>query len=253
MKKKEIMILGHRGYSKKYLENSLISFKKAFFYKADGIECDLQKTKDNNFIIIHDESVDRVTSKTGRVNRFNLNQIKKIKLKNNQKIPLLTDMLKNMPKNKILNLEIKKETIKESDCPKITGILKKYIAKERLIISSFSYNLLDYFKKNFFIIGLLVPGKFNLIKLIFSLVKYKPDYINLPIRIFKTVGSLITNILLIIIKLFKIKILFWVVNSENEFNKASRFADVIITDDPEFIVKLKNKETARERERSREK
>ena len=48
-------LLAHRGYSAKYPENTLLAFKKAFEKKADGIECDLQKSKDNKFVIIHDD------------------------------------------------------------------------------------------------------------------------------------------------------------------------------------------------------
>ena len=58
MKKKLPKILAHRGYSQKFPENTLLAFNKAFENNADGIECDLQKSKDNKFVIIHDDKIE---------------------------------------------------------------------------------------------------------------------------------------------------------------------------------------------------
>jgi glycerophosphoryl diester phosphodiesterase len=58
MKKKTPIILAHRGYSQKFPENTLLAFNKAFENNADGIECDLQKSKDNIIIFfkkLHEE------------------------------------------------------------------------------------------------------------------------------------------------------------------------------------------------------
>ena len=60
----------HRGYSGKYPENTMLAFRKAVEAGADGIELDVQLTRDGEPVIIHDELVDRTTDGTGRVKDF---------------------------------------------------------------------------------------------------------------------------------------------------------------------------------------
>ena len=49
--------LGHRGYSEKYPENTMIAFKKAIEGNFDGVETDVHLTKDNRLVLIHDEKI----------------------------------------------------------------------------------------------------------------------------------------------------------------------------------------------------
>ena len=51
---KHIISVAHRGYSGKYKDNSLISFKKAFQKNFDMIEMDLQCSSDGEIFIFHD-------------------------------------------------------------------------------------------------------------------------------------------------------------------------------------------------------
>ncbi len=46
-------VIGHRGYSEKYPENTMISFAKAIEVGADGIELDVHMTSDNELIVHH--------------------------------------------------------------------------------------------------------------------------------------------------------------------------------------------------------
>ena len=53
-------VWAHRGASGYAPENTLEAFKKAEKMKADGVELDVQLTKDGELVVIHDETVDRV-------------------------------------------------------------------------------------------------------------------------------------------------------------------------------------------------
>ena len=77
---KKIKIIAHRGYSKKYHENTKTAFLKAIKHNADGIELDVQKTRDNEFVVIHDNKIDRISKKKGRINNFSWKELKKIKI-----------------------------------------------------------------------------------------------------------------------------------------------------------------------------
>lgn len=56
-------IFAHRGYSGNYPENTMLAFKKAIECGVDGIELDVQLTKDREVVIIHDETIEPLMEK----------------------------------------------------------------------------------------------------------------------------------------------------------------------------------------------
>ena len=70
-------VFAHRGYSGKYPENTMLSFKKAAETGCDGIELDVQLTRDGIVVIIHDETIERTTDGTGEVKDFTYDELKK--------------------------------------------------------------------------------------------------------------------------------------------------------------------------------
>lgn len=54
-------IFAHRGASGYAPENTLEAFALAMEMGADGIELDVQLTKDGEVVVIHDEVIDRVS------------------------------------------------------------------------------------------------------------------------------------------------------------------------------------------------
>ena len=75
-------IWAHRGCSQRYPENTEISFRKAAEIKGlEGIELDVQLTKDGEMVVIHDERVDRTTDGIGFVKDFTLKEIKELSIK----------------------------------------------------------------------------------------------------------------------------------------------------------------------------
>ncbi len=70
-------IWAHRGCSQMYPENTLTAFEKAMNIKGvAGIELDIQLTRDNELVVIHDERVDRTTDGYGNVRDFTLKELK---------------------------------------------------------------------------------------------------------------------------------------------------------------------------------
>ncbi len=55
------LIFAHRGYSAALPENTMSAFLEAEKAGADGIELDVQLTKDGEIVVIHDEKVNRTT------------------------------------------------------------------------------------------------------------------------------------------------------------------------------------------------
>lgn len=71
-------IYGHRGAAGTHPENTLLSFEEALNNGVDGIELDVQLTKDGELIVMHDPTVDRTTSGSGYVNEMTLAEIKQL-------------------------------------------------------------------------------------------------------------------------------------------------------------------------------
>lgn len=104
-------IWAHRGSSTKYIENTMQAFEEAIADKADGIELDVQRTKDGQLVVYHDEQLKRLTG----VDRFlwqltwaEIQALDLHALNGEAKIPLLKDVLELMKgTNLIVNIELK--------------------------------------------------------------------------------------------------------------------------------------------------
>ena len=68
----------HRGFCGKYPENTMLALRKALEAGVDGIELDVQLTKDGHVVIIHDETVNRTTNGTGTVVSYLLEDLQKL-------------------------------------------------------------------------------------------------------------------------------------------------------------------------------
>jgi glycerophosphoryl diester phosphodiesterase len=235
---KEFRIYAHRGYSEKYPENTLLAFSKAFECGADGVECDLQKTKDGKYVVIHDCFVDRVSSNIkGYVREMTLSEIKTCDLGSGQTVPEFGEFLEKIPEGKFLDLELKNETITEEDCPEIYDILVRHISREFVLISSFESSLLPYFRKKGVKTGLLV-GKVGLLKLISTIIKTNPYYLNLPVQMFQIIGKFGSMLFIRFMMFFGKKIIFYTVDNGSDLANSMKYSQMFITDRVEFIPAL---------------
>lgn len=109
-------IWAHRGCSQRYPENTLLAFEKAAsIQNLTGIELDIQLTRDNELVVMHDERVDRTTEGSGFVRDYTLAQIKKLHIYAGgnpaQSVPTMEevfDLLEmRMKSGFLLNIELK--------------------------------------------------------------------------------------------------------------------------------------------------
>lgn len=144
----EILVLAHRGYSHIYPENTMLAFRKALEAGADGIETDVQVTKDGVLVLIHDDDVSRVSDGTGRIKdltyeellKFDFGIMKGPQFKG-EKIPTLQELL-DLVKDKdiLLNIEIKYGSfLYEGIEEKTYRMVKKNGLLEKVIFSSFNH------------------------------------------------------------------------------------------------------------------
>ena len=78
MDQEKTKVWAHRGASGYAPENTLDAFQKAVEMGADGIELDVQMTKDGELVVIHDETIDRVSNGKGWVKDYTYEELKKV-------------------------------------------------------------------------------------------------------------------------------------------------------------------------------
>ena len=69
-------VWAHRGASGYAPENTLEAFQKAVELGADGVELDIQLTKDDQIVVIHDETIDRTSDGKGWVKDYTLEELR---------------------------------------------------------------------------------------------------------------------------------------------------------------------------------
>ncbi|MBQ9685091.1 MAG: glycerophosphodiester phosphodiesterase [Oscillospiraceae bacterium] len=140
-------ILGHRGYSGKYPENTMLSFQKAIDAGADGIELDVHATKDGALVVIHDETVDRTTDGTGAIFDLTLDEIKALNANlrfpeyGPQAVPTFEEYCAWAAENGVYtNVEIKTDNTCYPDLEKkVWDVIVKYGLEDKVIFSSFNH------------------------------------------------------------------------------------------------------------------
>ena len=58
-KEKYLLSINHRGYGS-YPENTIIAYKKDYIEGFDSVECDVRKTSDGKYVLLHDASINRI-------------------------------------------------------------------------------------------------------------------------------------------------------------------------------------------------
>src|SRR5690554_7692352 len=73
------LVIAHRGGAGLYPENTTEAFRRALTdHRADAVELDIHPTRDYQWVVIHDNTVDRTTNATGRVDEMTVDQIKEL-------------------------------------------------------------------------------------------------------------------------------------------------------------------------------
>ncbi|HLS97035.1 MAG TPA: glycerophosphodiester phosphodiesterase family protein [Sphingobacterium sp.] len=109
------LVSAHRGGpAPGYPENAIETFQRVADKMPAIIECDIALTKDSVLVLMHDETIDRTTTGTGRVNQHTLEELQKHYLKDNAgsvtdyKIPTLKEALRWGIGKVIFTLDVKR-------------------------------------------------------------------------------------------------------------------------------------------------
>ena len=138
-------IYAHRGSSIQHPELTLTAFKAAVDEGADGFECDVRLTKDNQVILWHDPDMERIAGYSARIADTNLKEIKRLY----PQTMTLEELL-------ILARDNKKELAIETKHPvptgsavekKVMALLKQEKSVAQISVMSFSWLALENIRR----------------------------------------------------------------------------------------------------------
>jgi glycerophosphoryl diester phosphodiesterase len=93
----EPMAIAHRGGAGLAPENTLRAFHTAMSLGFRYLETDVRLTRDGHLVCFHDATLDRVTDGRGRVDRYNLVELRSLRVFDAEPIPTLVEALDAVP------------------------------------------------------------------------------------------------------------------------------------------------------------
>jgi len=169
MSKEAMKVAAHRGYSGLYPENTMLAFGKAAEAGADEIELDVQLSKDGKVVVIHDESLERLTGQKAWVWDMRFDELEKLNVAKQvygdkygfNPIPSLDEYFAWVKSTGIVtNIELKNGRFYYEELEEKTlALIAKHKLEEQVFFSSFNHaSLLKCKKLNPKILcGALVP------------------------------------------------------------------------------------------------
>lgn len=154
-----LQLVGHRGASAHAPENTLASVMLAYEEGAFAAECDIQITKDNKLVLMHDDSVLRTSGVDKKVSELTYREIMNLDVgswKGDKwagiKVPLLADVVYQIPEDHLLFIEIKggdnNTGASSATLLALLDLLEKLPQHrtEKLVFISFDHDVLGRFK-----------------------------------------------------------------------------------------------------------
>lgn len=144
---KNLFKIGHRGAMGHETENTIASVKKALALGVDVIEVDVFMIKSGELVVFHDETLDRLTDTSGRIEDFTLEELQKVVVKGYHRIPTLDEVIETTDRLVVLNIELKGKNTTKPTLELLQKYYQKGWKKEDFLISSFLWDELETFRK----------------------------------------------------------------------------------------------------------
>jgi len=251
LENKNIIITGHRGAAGLAPENTLASIQLAIELGVDRIEIDVQQTKDNKIIVLHDRTLRRTTTGHGFVKNLTYDEILQFsagykfnKFYINEKVPTLEQVIDLIDGKVELLIETKYSYMYYPNIERhIINIIKNKNAKDWCKVISFNDRALFRINKldNSIRLGKLFVGKHAHLPLSFD------KGLNIrPLKKYAFVDEVIvkhdyaTKAIIEKVHEFGKELHVWTVNNEATIQKLiERGVDGIISDYPNLLMKYR--------------
>ena len=138
----ETLVFGHRGAMASAPMNTMAAFELAIAQAADGIELDMQLSRDGYAVVIHDYTVDKTTDGSGNVRDKTLAELKSLDAGSwfrqtfaGERIPTLDEVFDTLGDQLFVNVEIKSTGENSGDIENV--VARSFWATRCKIESSF--------------------------------------------------------------------------------------------------------------------
>jgi glycerophosphoryl diester phosphodiesterase len=136
----------HRGACKQAPENTVPAFVLAADLGADGIELDVQLSKDGVIVVIHDFQLDATTDGSGPVRDRTLAELKELDAGAGfdpafagERIPTLQEVIDAVGHRLLLNIELKARGVRDDGlAAAVVSVVERNDLAGRVILSSFN-------------------------------------------------------------------------------------------------------------------
>lgn len=145
-----VRIYAHRGASRAALENTMPAFEAALAAGADGIELDVQLSRDGEVMVFHDATLQRLGEREDRLADLSATELDRVTLQGGARMPRLDDVLDLLAgKPAVLNVEIKGDGgHKFRLASRVSALLRRRSAADRarIWVSSFRPEVLVFLR-----------------------------------------------------------------------------------------------------------
>lgn len=144
-----MIYFAHRGLSEHAPENTMAAFQMAVQAGAKAIELDVQRTKDGEIVVMHDFYLGRTNNGQGLLKDHSYQELSRLDAGSwfdpafaGEKMPLLKEVMAQIPADILINIELKKPAIEENQdlAEKVVEIIHQY--PRPVLVSSFDHYLL---------------------------------------------------------------------------------------------------------------
>lgn len=228
----------HRGASAYAPENTIASFKKAIQLGANGIELDLQQTKDGKIVIFHDEVIDEKSNGTGKIRDYTYQELYKLDFGSwfnenfkGEHIVLFENFAKEfLGLDLTFAIDIKMPGIEKE----VLNIINKYKTHNNIYITSFEYEILEN-----------VRNMDKNIKISWLIEKIDQDSVNKILRIYGNQicpqASLVTTKDIELAKSKKIGVRLWGIYDENIMKRVLNYdIEGMTVNYPDKLIEIMN-------------
>ncbi len=143
------ILVGHRGAAGLAPENTLPAFQVAIDLGIDGIEFDVQRSRDGVPIVFHDEDLERLTNGTGKLFDRTLDELRALEIKTDHSaytdvhISTLQEVLEFVRQaEQLLMIELKEPWRFPGIEEQVIALIRRYDLVERAQIRSFYHDAL---------------------------------------------------------------------------------------------------------------
>lgn len=132
----KFIVIAHRGDHVLVPENTLAAYENGIKNGVDFVEIDLRTTKDSVLVIMHDETVNRMTNGNGKISDLTYAELKKLQVTDKTKgstsiyrIPTFEEVLKTCRNKVYIYLDYKDASVQQA-----YKMIKQYGMEKQIIV-----------------------------------------------------------------------------------------------------------------------